>query len=280
MMQFLKESGFTSLGLVAGGGKFPILCAEEAKKKGYQVVVVAHTGETDKALEKLADRIIWVHLGQLNKLIDFLKTNDTRHVIFAGTITKKRIFFDVRPDMRALGLWRRMDNRLDDRLLRAIASELESEGIQVLSSTLFLTRLAMPEGCITVKKTSPEQEEDIRFGVAIAREIGRLDIGQCVVVKDKTVLAVEAIEGTDQTILRGGKLGGPGCVVIKICKPGQDTRFDLPSVGLKTLQTMAEIQAEVLAVEAGNALLFDMPEALEFANKHKIAIIGIKNETH
>lgn len=275
-----KESSFTSLGLVAGGGNFPILCAAEAKKKGYRVVVVAHTGETDKALEKLADRIIWVHLGQLNKLIDFLKTNDTRHVIFAGTITKKRIFFDVRPDMRALRLWRRMDNRLDDRLLRAIASELESEGIQVLSSTLFLTQLSMPDGCITLKKPSSEQEEDIRFGLAIAKEIGRLDIGQCIVVKDKTVLAVEAIEGTDQTILRGGKLGGPGSVVIKICKPGQDTRFDLPSVGLKTLQTMAEVRAEVLAVEAGNALLFDMPATVEFANKHRIAIIGIKNEAH
>ncbi|MDD3553946.1 MAG: UDP-2,3-diacylglucosamine diphosphatase LpxI [Deltaproteobacteria bacterium] len=280
MMHFPKESGFKSLGLVAGGGNFPILCAEEAKKKGYRVVAVAHTGETDKALEELADRIIWVHLGQLNKLIDFLKTNDTRHVIFAGTITKKRIFFDVRPDMRALGLWRRMDNRLDDRLLRAIASELESEGIQVLSSTLFLTQLSMPDGCITIKKPSPEQEEDIRFGVAIAKEIGRLDIGQCIVVKDKTVLAVEAIEGTDQTILRGGKLGGPGSVVIKICKPGQDTRFDLPSVGLKTLQTMAEVRAEILAVEAGNALLFDMPDTVEFANKHQIAIIGIKNGIH
>lgn len=278
MMHFHKERGFTSLGLVAGGGKFPVLCAEEAKKKGYRVVAVAHIGETDNALEKLADRIIWVHLGQLNKLIDFLKTNDTRHVIFAGTITKKRIFFDVRPDMRALGLWRRMDNRLDDRLLRAIASELESEGIKVLSSTLFLMQLSMPAGCITLKKPSPEQEEDIRFGVAIAKEIGRLDIGQCIVVKDKTVLAVEAIEGTDQTILRGGNLGGPGSVVIKICKPGQDTRFDLPSVGLKTLQTMAEVKAEVLTVEAGNALLFDMPETVNFANKNKISIVGIKNE--
>lgn len=275
-----NKTDLTSLGLIAGGGKFPILCAEEAKKRGYQVVVVAHIGETDNSLERLADRIIWIHLGQLNKLIDFFKTNNTKHVIFAGTITKKRIFFDVRPDMRALSLWRRMDNRLDDRILRAVASELEREGINVLPSTLFLTQLAMPAGCITTRKPTKEQEEDIQFGFNIAKEIGRLDIGQCIVVKDKTVLAVEAIEGTDQTILRGGKLGGPGVIVIKICKPYQDNRFDLPSVGLKTIQTMAEIDAAVLAVEAEKSLLFDMPETVEFANKKNISIIGIKNETH
>jgi DUF1009 family protein len=273
------RADFEALGLVAGGGKFPILCAEEAKKKGYKVVVVAHIGETDQALEQIADGIIWLHLGQLNKLIDFLKANGARHVIFAGTITKKRIFFDVRPDLRALGLWRRLNSRLDDHLLRAIALELEAEGIQVISSTAFLDQLFMPVGCITHKRPSLDQEEDIRFGFSIAKEIGRLDIGQCIVVKDKTILAIEAIEGTDQTILRGGKLGGPGSVVIKVCKPHQDTRFDLPSVGLKTIQTMVEARAEVLAVEAGKALLFDMPETVEFANKNKIAVVGIQDET-
>ncbi|MDL1962237.1 MAG: UDP-2,3-diacylglucosamine diphosphatase LpxI, partial [Deltaproteobacteria bacterium] len=195
--------------------------------------------------------------------------------IFAGSITKTRIFKDVRPDLRAINLWRSLDNRLDDGILRSIAAELEQEGIQILSSTVLLKELLVPSGVLTGCKPSKSQWEDIHFGWELAREIGRLDIGQCLVVKDRAVLAVEAIEGTDQTIRRGGQLGGSGAVVIKVCKPTQDTRFDLPSVGVGTIEQMIRAKASVLAVEAGRTLFFNRDSTVDLADRSSIAVVGI-----
>ena len=266
------------LGLVAGGGQFPLLCAKEAGKQGIPIVAIAHSGETDPALEGLAHATTWVHLGQLGKLIRTLKKNGVRQVLFAGTITKVRIFRDVRPDLRALNLWRKLDRRLDDRILRAVASEIESEGMEVVPSTVLLPHLLAPAGPVTRNRPSTEQWKDIEFGWNLVKEIGRLDIGQCVVVKDRTVLAIEAIEGTDRTILRGGRLGGPGSVVVKACKPNQDLRFDLPSVGVKTVESMKEVRASVLAVQAGRTLMFDKEELVDAAQRAEIAIVGIDGE--
>ncbi|MGQ9812475.1 MAG: LpxI family protein [Dissulfurimicrobium sp.] len=263
------------VGLIAGGGQFPILCARAARLKGRKVIAIAHKGETLPELGNDVDAIEWISIGQLGRLIKILKDAGVSEAIFVGTITKKRIFIDVRPDLRALNLWRRLDKRLDDSILRAIAAEIESEGIKVLPSTFFMHDILMPDGVLTRKKPSASQVEDIEFGLRLAKKIGALDIGQCVVVKDKVILAVEAIEGTDETILRGGRLGGPGAVVVKICKPFQDTRFDLPSVGLGTIERMAEVGAEVLAVESGRALLFDRDQAVALADRSKIAIVGI-----
>ncbi len=266
------------LGLVAGGGQFPLLCARAARRQGRSIVAVAHKGETDPLLSEEVDQIEWVYLGQLGRLIETLKKAGASEAIFAGSITKTRIFKDVRPDLRAINLWRRLGNRLDDGILRSIAAELEQEGIQVLPSTILLKRLLVPSGVLTRCKPSEGQWEDIRFGWELAREIGRLDIGQCLVVKDRAVLAIEAIEGTDQTIRRGGQLGGPGAVVIKVCKPGQDTRFDLPSVGVETIEQMVQVKASVLAVEAGRTLFFDKDSTIDLANRSSIAVVGIDRD--
>jgi len=267
--------GGRPLGLVAGGGQFPILCARAARKGGRRVVAVAHMGETDPELESEADNLVWIHLGQLGRLIKILKGAGVREALFAGTITKKRIFRDVRPDFRALSVWRRLHRRLDDGILRAVAAELEAEGIAVLPSTAFLTDLVMPAGVLTRRQPTADQWKDVDFGWRLARQIGSLDIGQCVVVKDRAVLAVEAIEGTDQTILRGGGLGGPGAVVVKVCKPNQDIRFDLPSLGLTTIERMVQAGAAVLAVETGRALFFDRDAAVALADRSGVSVVGV-----
>ena len=266
------------LGIIAGGGQFPILCARSAKALGRKVFAVAHSGETDPILEDEVDSIIWIKIGQLGKLIKALKKKHVSEALFAGTITKKRIFFDIFPDMKAISLWNRLDRRLDDSILREVAEELKKEGIQVIPATAFLQELYTPEGTLTKREPSKAEWEDIYFGWDMAKGIGRLDIGQCVVVKDKTVLAVEAMEGTDATIIRAGRLGGPGSVVIKICKPGQDERFDLPSIGISTIETMKEARAKVLAVEAGKSLFFDREASLSFADKMGMAVVGMKGK--
>ncbi len=271
-----EQPSLSNLGIIAGGGDFPILCAKEAQKKGIKVIVIAHKGETSKEIENYADHIKWIYLGQLNKLIKNLKKHNVTHALFAGTITKKRIFFDVRPDTRALLLWKSLKNRLDDNILRALANELEKEGIKIIASTTFLDDIVTKEGVLTKSKPNKDQIEDIKFGWKIAKEIGRLDIGQCIVVKDKTVIAVEAIEGTDATIKRVGSLGIKESIVVKICKPSQDTRFDLPATGPKTIKTMAQVNAKVLAIEANKSLMFNRDEMINLANQYGISIIGIK----
>lgn len=262
------------IGIIAGGGQFPLLFAQAAKAQGREVVVVGHRHETDSALEGLADSFCWVKLGQLGKIIRFFKEHEVREAAFLGTITKTRIFTEAWPDFKGLSLWNKIDIKHDDSILRAIAQTLEDDGIRVVDSTLYLQDLLFPIGVLTKKQPSAAQLVDIRFGWEIGREIGRLDIGQCVIVRDRTVLAVEAIEGTDAAILRGGALGRKKAVVVKVKKPGQDFRFDLPAIGPKTIASMIEVQAAVLAVEAGQALLFDRAEVLRLANRAGIVIVG------
>ena len=266
------------LGLVAGAGQFPLLCAKAAKRRGRRVVAIAHRGETDSSLSKEVDQIEWVHLGQLGRLIKILKKAGASEAIFAGSITKTRMFRDARPDLRAIKLWGALKNRLDDGILRAVADEIEGEGIQILPSTILLKELLVPPGVLTRRSPSKSQWKDIRFGWRLAKDLGRLDIGQCVVVKDRAVLAVEAIEGTDNTIFRGGQLGGRGAVVIKVCKPRQDIRFDLPSIGTRSIQKMAQVKASVLAVEVGRTLFFDRDSTIDLANRSGIAIVGIDSD--
>jgi hypothetical protein len=263
------------IGIIAGGGQFPLLFARAAKAHGRTVVVVGHRQETDPGLEALADSFCWVKLGQLGKIISFFKQHGVGETAFLGSITKTRIFTNIWPDLKGLSLWNKIDIKHDDSILRAIATTLEEEGIRVVESTLYLQELLFPAGVITKKRPSAAQMEDIRFGWRIGREIGRLDIGQCVVVRDCTVLAVEAIEGTDAAIRRGGALGRQKAVVVKVRKPGQDFRFDLPAIGPTTIASMVEVEAAVLAVEAGQALLFDPEEVKHQADKAGICIVGL-----
>ncbi len=264
-----------NIGIIAGGGQFPLLFIEAARKAGRRVVVVAHKGETDEAVVQAADAVCWVKLGQLGKVISFLKKEEVGETVFLGTITKTQIFRDILPDLKGISLWNKIDLKQDDAILRAIALTLEDEGIQVLESTLYLQHLLFPAGVLTKKKPNRKQRKDIEFGWQNARAIGELDIGQCVVVRDCTVLAVEAIEGTDATILRGGTLAKEKAVVVKVRKPGQDFRFDLPATGITTILTLQKVKGAVLAVEAGQSLLFDRELMIEEANKAGIVVVGV-----
>jgi DUF1009 family protein len=263
------------IGLIAGKGQFPLLFAQGAKSRGFEVVAVAHRGDTDPALEALVDRFHWVYVGQLGKIIKIFKQAGVSQAVMAGGISRGRLFRDFRPDLRALSLVRRVGAGKDDAILRAVAEELEGEGITIVPSTLFMEDLLAPAGQLSRRAPTSEEMADINFGLNIAREIGRLDIGQCVVVRRLVVVALEALEGTDECIRRGGKLAGGGTVVVKVSKPRQDLRFDVPAVGLDTIQTMQEAGAAVLALEAGRTLIFDREEMLARANKAKIAIWGV-----
>jgi DUF1009 family protein len=219
------------IGLIAGKGQFPLLFAQSARSQGLEVVAAAHQGETDPALEALAHRILWVYVGQLGKIIRFFKTNGITQAVMAGGITRGRLFKDFRPDLRSLLLVRRVGTGHDDRLLKALAEEFEQEGIRIEPSTLFMPDLVTPPGPLSRRRPTSAEQQDLDLGFRIAKEIGRLDIGQCVVVRRGVVVALEAIEGTDETIRRGGRLAGPGAVVVKVSKPEQDLRFDVPAVG-------------------------------------------------
>ena len=272
----MTEPGLPSpIGLIAGGGQFPLLFAEAARARGRRVVAVAHVNETLPELEQQADVTCWVKLGQLGRIIKYFRQEGVNETVFAGTITKTRIFRDVLPDFKGLTLWNKIDVRLDDAILRAVAQTLEEEGIRVIASTCYLDHLFFPQGLLSRKKPSTAQMEDIRFGWSIARAVGRLDIGQCVVVRDRSVLAVEAIEGTDAAIRRGGELAGSGAVVVKLKKPDQDFRFDLPATGEKTIATLAAVKGAVLAVEAGQSLLFDRAAMVRAADRAGIVVIGL-----
>ena len=263
------------IGIIAGSGQFPLLFIKAAQAAGRIVAVVAHKGETAPEVAAAADIVCWVKLGQLGKIIKFFHDEGVGETVFLGAITKTQIFRDIFPDLKGLTLWNKIDTRQDDAILRAVASALEREDIKVLESTLYLRHLLFPGGVLTKKKPNKEQRLDIEFGWRNARAIGQLDIGQCVVVRNLSVLAVEAIEGTDATILRGGLLAKEKAVVVKVKKPSQDFRFDLPATGLKTVETLASVKGAVLAVEAGQSLLFDREIMVAAADKAGIVVVGV-----
>lgn len=263
------------IGIIAGGGQFPLLFIEAAQKAGRTVCVIAHKNETDENIVKSADAHCWVKLGQLGKVISFFQKEGVAETVFLGTITKTRIFHDIMPDLKALTLWNKIDIKQDDAILRAIAGALEEEGIEVLESTLYLRNLLFPRGTLTKKKLSREQLKDVEFGWKNARAVGAMDIGQTVVVRDCSVVAVEAIEGTDAAIQRGGALAKEGVVVVKVRKPGQDFRFDLPATGIQTIRSIAEVNGKVLAVEAGQSLIFDREEMIAEADKAGVVVVGV-----
>jgi len=269
------QASTETIGLIAGGGQFPLLVAEAARKRGFSVLAVAHLGETDPSLSEKVDEVIWIRLGQLGQLIKALKKKKVKKSLMAGTITKRRMFEDIRPDLKGLAIISKLALFHDDGILRAVADELAREGIEIVSSTQYLPELVAPQGCLTKRKPNKSEKEDIDFGFQVAKELGRLDIGQCVVVRKKTILAVEAIEGTDAAIRRGGDLAREGAVVVKVSKPHQDLRFDVPAVGLGTVKAMAEVKAAALAVESGKTLLFDKDEMITYADKLHIAIVSV-----
>ena len=263
------------IGLIAGNGRFPIIFADNARKLGYHVSAVAHEGETEPELASHVDRIHWIKIGQLNKLIKAFKADGVHQAVMLGGIKKTHVFTTVRPDFRTLAMATRLALWKDDDILREFAKELEREGIAICESTFGLEGILVEEGSLTERTPSEKEWEDIRYGWEVAHDIGRLDIGQCVVIKDRVVVAVEAVEGTDGAIKRGGELAKEGAVVVKRSKPQQDLRFDLPAIGPRTIEVMASVKASVLAVEAGRTILLDREIMLDRARSSRIAIVGI-----
>ncbi|MBI4358391.1 MAG: UDP-2,3-diacylglucosamine diphosphatase LpxI [Candidatus Omnitrophica bacterium] len=265
-----------TLGIITGNGKLPELILKEVKKSGYRVVLCAIQGETDPTISSLADKTEWIRLGQLGRVIKFFEAEGVREAIMAGKITKTNLFRgDVRPDLEMIKAIGRVKNHSDDSLLGGIVDHLGSRGIQILDTTRLLSQETLPQkGVLTARKPSKREIEDIEFGWHLAKEMGRLDIGQTVVIKNKAVLAVEAVEGTDEAILRGGALGAGDVVVVKVSKPKQDMRFDVPTIGLGTLAAMIRARACALAFEAGKTIVLERRRFIEKANRHKITVLG------
>ncbi len=266
-----------NIGIVAGGGQFPRLVAQDAHKAGMGVIICGFMGHTDQATAESADVFELLHLGQLNRMIQFFKEHEVRRVCMAGSINKPHAL-DFRPDWRAAKIMLTLKSMGDDALLRAIIAEVEKDGIAVVSSADLAPGLRCPAGILTQRSPSEEVWKDIRYGWPIARVMGSYDIGQCVVVRQRMVMAVECLEGSDATIKRGAELGGGGCVALKMTKPGQDERVDLPSIGLTTIRNLVSFRYAALAVHAGKTLFFDKEEALSLADRHALAIVALSDE--
>lgn len=264
-----------TIGLLAGLGRLPVDVARAARGMGFNVIALALVPGTDVQLANVCHKYQEVHVGQLEGVINLLKTENIEEVVMIGKVTKERLFDgSTHLDARAMRLLASLSDRNDDTILMAIVHELNQEGIHVVDQTQ-LIRMLLPQPGVLTKRTPSEAElADMEFGFATAKEIGRMDIGQTVVVKHSAVMAVEAIEGTDACIRRGGELGHGGVVVAKTAKPQQDIRFDMPSVGPDTLQAMIDAGATALVLEAGRTLLVDKETTLALADAHDITILS------
>ncbi len=263
------------IGLIAGDGQIPLLVARNIQETGQRSVAVGHFGETRKDLKRHVDVLEWVHIGELGKIIDVLLQEGVGKVIFAGGVSKKHFFSKAKPDGRAIQVLLRLTDKKDDAILRAIAQEIEKEGMEVISPLAFLQNQVAPRGVWTQRKPTEREQKDLDFGWAMAKKLGELDVGQSVVVKDQIVLAMEAIEGTDAAIRRGARLGRGEVVVVKVFKPHQDPRLDLPVIGPGTIKTMQKAGASILAVEAGKTIVIDKERVVEEADGSRLCLMGI-----
>ncbi|MFZ4774964.1 MAG: LpxI family protein [Terrimicrobiaceae bacterium] len=264
-----------SLFLIAGSGDYPRLVIESARTAGVRKVSLAlFEGETSPELEGIVDEVYRMKVGQLGKLLDAAKKSGAKDALMAGQIAPGNLF-NLRPDLRALVLLARLKERNAETLFGAVASELAAAGIELLPATTFLEEHIAGKGHLAGPPMKPRHLGDLEFGFRIARESSRLDIGQTVIVKNGTVLAVEAFEGTNEAIRRGGQLGRSGSTMVKVSKPGQDLRFDVPVVGTKTLETAAEAKIHAIGVEAGATLLLDRAKVAEAAESLAITIYGL-----
>jgi DUF1009 family protein len=263
------------LGLIAGNGKFPFLVLDGAKRAGVSVAVAAIREETDPEIERIADKLIWVGIGQLGKMLRFFKTEGVDRVIMAGQVKHVQIFSRAIPDVRMLKMLLRLPRRNTVALIGAVAHELASEGIELIDSTYFLKDQLPQPGVLSKRKPDERERGDIDYGLEIANEITRLDLGQTIVVRDRACVAIEAMEGTDAVIRRAGQLVSGRLTVVKIAKPDQDMRFDVPVVGLPTVEAMIESHATCLCLTAGKTLIFDREELINLANKHRIAVVAV-----
>src|SRR6476660_4636284 len=255
------------LGLIAGNGRFPFLVLEGARKAGASVAVAAIREETDPDIERLADRLTWVGIGQLGKMLRFFKAEGVDKAIMAGQVKHVQIFSRAIPDVRMLKMLLRLPRRNTDSLIGAIATELQTEGIELVDSTYFLQDSLPQAGVLTRRQPDKHEREDIDYGLELARGIAHFDLGQTIVIRSKACVAIEAMEGTDETVRRAGRLVKRGLTVVKLAKPNQDMRFDVPVVGVPTLDTMIDAGATCLCITAGKTLMFDRDEMIRVANE-------------
>jgi DUF1009 family protein len=262
------------LAIIAGNGIYPRELARAARTTGVQkIFAIAFEGETDATLAELVDEICWLRVGQLSRMLASLRDSQIRNAIMAGQIAPRNLF-DLHPDWRALLLLAKLKRRNAESIFRAIADELEKIDVTLLPATTFLEDFLVTRDLIAGPKLSRREKSDVDFGWEIAQKIAALDIGQTVIVKNGTVLAVEGLEGTNETIHRGGKLAGSGAIMIKVAKPDQDMRFDVPVVGPETISVAAEAKVRVIALEAGCTLILDKEMVLGTAEKARIALFG------
>ena len=264
------------IGLIAGNRKFPLLFAASAKKKGYAVVAVAIKGDTSAKIKKLADKVYWVSLGEFNKIFTIFKSEGIKNVVMAGQVSPFRLFSrEINKSEELKQILASLKDKKTDTLFGAVAQRLEAAGFKLLDSTTFIEE-HLPK-CGTLTKLEPDFDtwEDIYFGLNLAKSVAELDIGQTVAVKAKAIVAVEAFEGTDNLIRRAGKVGRGKIVVVKVSKPRQDMRFDIPVVGLKTIKSLVKAKARCLAFEAGKTLFIDKEKSLKLADKKGIFIVAV-----
>jgi hypothetical protein len=270
-------SALDSLGIIAGNRSLPLLFAKEARCQGVKrLVAVAFEGETDPTLASLVDDIVWLRVGQLSKMIAAFTDRGVKHCVMAGQIAPKNLY-DLRPDLRALGLLLRLREKNAHTIFGAIADELKREGVELIEATPWLQPLMPASGFQLGPKLSEAQQADVEIGFRIAKEVSRLEIGQTVLVKNGTVLAVEGFEGTDKCLARGGELAGQagGAVAVKVAKEKHDLRFDIPCLGPQTLETCAKARIAALAFEASKSLLLEQDTCAQLARKHKIAVTTV-----
>ena len=267
------------IGLIAGNGQFPFLALDAARSLGHDVTVVAIREEAHPSIEAAAAtgrpaEFHWVSLGQLGRCIDILKRADVTRALMAGQVKHTRIFSGIVPDLTLLSVLRRLRTRNTDALISAVADVLGTHGIQLVDSTAFLDPLLARSGTLTERAPNDEERGDLAFGYGMADAIAGLDIGQTIAVRQRAVVAVEAMEGTDEVIARAGRLAGPGCCVIKVAKPNQDMRFDVPVIGVPTIDALSAAGATVLSVDAARTVVLDGERVFEAANAAGVAVVG------
>lgn len=267
------------LGLLAGVGTLPVECAKAAKEQGYEVYAVALLKGTDPHLRDYADHYEEISVLKIGKILKYLQKNEIHKVTMLGKVTKELLFAKKSlsniPDVKAMQILWHLPDRKDDTIMNALVAELKNIGAEPLDQTELIRGLMPDKGVLTDRQPTEAEQKDMEYGFKMAKELGRLDIGQTVVVKDMAVMALEAIEGTDACIRRGGKLARKGAVVVKVAKPQQDNRFDVPTVGLTTIESMVEVDAKALAIEAKATLLAEREQVLAMANRHGITIVAI-----
>ena len=262
-------------GLIAGDGPLPVKMAQYAKENGFEVVCISLAKDNLRQLKKYCSKIYSCHPGEVNRIEKILKDEEIKQATFLGKVHKRVLLQLHKFDKRAIELLQEAQRLNDDQVMLLIVKEFEKAGITVLDQTIFIKNLMIPSGVLGKVKPTESQMEDVNYGFWLAKEMGKIDVGQSVVIKDKMIMAVEAIEGTDICIKRGSKLAKKNAVVVKVAKPSQDKRFDIPAIGLRTLKTMKRYKADLIAVEANETIIVDQEKVIQFADENNIVIMAV-----